>query len=86
MDIQMPVMNGIEATRAIRALDGPASCVPIVALTANTLPDQLETYEAAGMDDCIGKPIVMGDLVARTYYWAECSREVAAEPGSRQTS
>jgi CheY-like chemotaxis protein/PAS domain-containing protein len=71
MDIQMPVMNGVEASRAIRALDGTAGAVPIVALTANTLADQLADYAAAGMDDVIGKPIDMAELIAKARAWIE---------------
>ena len=86
MDIQMPVMDGLQATRAIRALDGPASVVPIVALTANTLADQLDAYEAAGMDDCIGKPIAMAELIAKTLSWAEARRDAVAEAELREAS
>jgi CheY-like chemotaxis protein len=69
MDIQMPVMDGVEATRAIRALGGPAGAVPIVALTANTLADQIADYAAAGMDDVIAKPVDMGELIGKTQTW-----------------
>ena len=57
MDAQMPVMDGAEATRAIRALDGPASAVPIVALTANVMPDAEADCLASGMDAYVSKPI-----------------------------
>ena len=57
MDIQMPVMDGVAATRAIRALPGHRGATPIVALTANTLAEQKAEYFAAGMDDCMAKPI-----------------------------
>ncbi len=57
MDVKMPVMDGVEATRAIRALPGPAAAVPILALTANADPrDEIE-YRAAGMDGVAQKPI-----------------------------
>jgi len=75
MDIQMPVMDGLEATRAIRQLTGRAGCVPIVAVTANTLSDQLASYEEAGLDDCIGKPVAMAELISKTLAWGEASRE-----------
>jgi len=59
MDLQMPVMDGLAATRAIRRLDDPlAANVPIVALTANVLPDQVARCFEAGMNGHIGKPIV----------------------------
>jgi signal transduction histidine kinase len=57
MDIQMPEMDGVEATRAIRALPGAAGRVPIVAVTANVLPEQRELYLSAGMNDYIAKPL-----------------------------
>lgn len=69
MDIQMPVMDGVAAARAIRALPGPVGRTPILALTANTLPEQLAEYEDAGMDDCIAKPMNIVDLVSRVTAW-----------------
>ncbi len=59
MDIQMPNMNGVEATQTIRTLESDAgrSKTPIVAVTANAMPHQREEYLAAGMDDHVGKPI-----------------------------
>ena len=57
MDIKMPRMDGIAATRAIRDLDWPASAVPIVALTANVDPDDARSYLAAGMCCVVEKPI-----------------------------
>jgi CheY-like chemotaxis protein/PAS domain-containing protein len=69
MDIQMPIMDGVAATRAIRALPGPVGRTPILALTANTLPEQLVEYEQAGMDDCIAKPMNIVDLVTRVTAW-----------------
>lgn len=57
MDVQMPEMDGVEATRHIRRLDDPAkSGIPIIALTANTQPTDLERYQDAGMDDYLPKP------------------------------
>ena len=57
MDVQMPEFDGIAAARAIRALPGHARNLPIVALTANVLPDQIALCIAAGMTDHAAKPI-----------------------------
>lgn len=63
MDVHMPVMDGLDATRAIRALEGEAGRVPIVALTANVQPDQVQRCRDAGMDDHVGKPIQVAELL-----------------------
>ncbi len=60
MDVQMPVMNGIEATKAIRALDDPwASRIPIIAMTADAFSENVAECLAAGMNGHIAKPIDM---------------------------
>ena len=60
MDIQMPVMNGIDATKAIRALDDPwASGIPIIAMTADAFSENVAACLAAGMNGHIAKPIDM---------------------------
>jgi PAS domain S-box-containing protein len=64
MDVHMPVMDGMDATRAIRALGGARGAVPILALTANVQPDQIEACARAGMDGHVGKPIEIGELIA----------------------
>jgi len=57
MDIKMPRMDGVAATRAIREMGGRVAAVPIVALTANADPADVQTYIAAGMQDVVEKPI-----------------------------
>jgi|HubBroStandDraft_1064217.scaffolds.fasta_scaffold05151_3 signal transduction histidine kinase/CheY-like chemotaxis protein len=64
MDLQMPVMDGIEATREIRKLPGKPSRIPIVALTANVMPDEIEACRAAGMQAHLAKPIDPNKLMA----------------------
>jgi CheY-like chemotaxis protein/two-component sensor histidine kinase len=63
MDVQMPQMDGLEATRRIRALHG--SALPIIAMTANVFKDDIESCLAAGMDDHLGKPIDVEIMVAK---------------------
>jgi CheY-like chemotaxis protein len=70
MDVQMPEMDGYEATRSIRALDIPrAATIPIVAMTANVFREDIEHCLKAGMNSHVGKPLnfeeVLGKL--RTY-------------------
>ncbi|MDR1510946.1 MAG: response regulator [Synergistaceae bacterium] len=63
MDVQMPEMDGYEATSRIRALDNPrAKEVPIVAMTANVFREDIEKCFAAGMNDHIGKPLDLDEL------------------------
>jgi signal transduction histidine kinase/ActR/RegA family two-component response regulator len=64
MDVHMPVMDGLAAARAIRALPSPAGTTPIIALTADALPDQIARCRAAGMDDHVAKPIRGDELLA----------------------
>ena len=64
MDLQMPVMDGLGATRAIRALEGPRSGVPILALTADVMAEQVAACRAAGMDGHVEKPLRPQSLFA----------------------
>jgi CheY-like chemotaxis protein len=64
MDVEMPGMDGLEATRRIRALPGPRGRVPIIALSAAALPDQIAACRAAGMDGHLAKPIERAALVS----------------------
>ncbi|GJD99755.1 ATP-binding protein [Methylobacterium isbiliense] len=69
IDVQMPGMDGLAATRAIRALNHPARNVPIIAMSANVLPEQVALYRAAGMNDHVGKPFAWTDLYATIERW-----------------
>jgi signal transduction histidine kinase len=66
MDVNMPEMDGYEATRRIRALDTPkARVIPIIAMTANVFKEDIEKCIASGMNDHLGKPLEFGDVMAK---------------------
>jgi PAS domain S-box-containing protein len=67
MDIQMPVMDGYETTKAIRLMETPQRNVPIVALTANATKADVEKCIAAGMDDYLPKPFTPDDLYRKLF-------------------
>ena len=69
MDCNMPVMDGYEASRRIRQ-DGRWPDLPIVALTANAMPEERERCRAAGMDDYLAKPFRREELLALLDHWA----------------
>ncbi|KQY93770.1 hypothetical protein ASD21_09240 [Caulobacter sp. Root1455] len=64
MDVHMPGMDGLAAARAIRGLPGPRGAVPIVALSADALPEQIVRCRQAGMNDHVAKPIRREELLA----------------------
>lgn len=63
MDIHMPRMDGLEALKKIRGLDGPVSDIPVIALTANAMKGDREKYLVAGMDEYVAKPINIEGLL-----------------------
>jgi CheY-like chemotaxis protein len=77
MDVQMPVMDGMEATRRIRALSGEVAQIPIIGLTANAMAHQKEAYLAAGMNGVASKPISPPALLA------EIARVMSGDESSR---
>lgn len=62
MDIQMPIMDGTAATRAIRALPGPMASLPIIGITAQAIAAEREMLKMAGMNLCLAKPISVAML------------------------
>ena len=67
MDVQMPVMNGFEATNAIRNLDSEKANTPIIAMTANVLKEEVDLCYQAGMNDFIGKPFDTKELLNKIF-------------------
>lgn len=76
MDVQMPEMDGLDASRTIRSSFGIEEQPRIVAMTANAMQGDREECLAAGMDDYVSKPIIVPDLVAALQ---RCRRKAAAE-------
>ncbi len=74
MDVQMPVMDGLDATRAIRALPEGAQ-LPILAMTANAFDEERQRCLDAGMDDHVAKPVVAEQLFATLHDWLSGARK-----------
>jgi two-component system sensor histidine kinase/response regulator len=74
MDVRMPEMNGFEATQGIRAFPEPASSVPIIAMTANTMKGDHERCLREGMDDYLSKPVVRKALLSTVQRWLRIGR------------
>jgi CheY-like chemotaxis protein len=69
MDCHMPDLDGLEATRQIRAVEGPGQHVPILAVTAGTVPGARQACLQAGMDDFIAKPFSLSTLRRKASHW-----------------
>ncbi len=87
MDCQMADLDGLEATRQIRAQEGAGRHVPIVAVTAGTVPGARQACLAAGMDDFIAKPFSLATLRRKASHWLSMAvREPDAESGEHPTA
>ncbi|MFW0772862.1 response regulator [Paenarthrobacter nitroguajacolicus] len=92
MDCHMPVMDGFDATRAIRARNGHSARIPIIAMTAGALDEDRERCFAAGMDDYISKPVDLATLAEVLSRWVPqtsttdggVDAEAAADAGQQQ--
>jgi CheY-like chemotaxis protein len=80
MDMQMPVLDGLEATRRIRALGGYGATLPIIALTGNVLPEQIARCREAGMDDHVSKPFTAQSLMEVVLLWSDPARASVEGP------
>lgn len=82
MDVQMPEMDGLEATRLLRARESESGLprVPIIAMTANALSEDRDHCLQAGMDDHLAKPVEMGKLAAVIEHWLRASQAPQAQP------
>ncbi len=86
MDMQMPYIDGLEATRRIRALPDPwCKMIPIIAMTANVFKDDIESCISAGMSDHIGKPVDIDDMMIklRRYLFEADYAKQRLFPGNR---
>ncbi len=79
MDIQMPEMDGLEATRQIRSMTAHAD-LPILAMTANVFEEDREACMDAGMVDFVGKPVEVANLFAKMVKWLQ------VKPGQAKTA
>jgi CheY-like chemotaxis protein len=80
MDCQMPRLDGLEATRRIRARESTAEHVPIIAVTANAFPGDRERALAAGMDDYLAKPFSRDGLFDKAKRWLDAGPSSAKPP------
>jgi signal transduction histidine kinase/CheY-like chemotaxis protein len=85
MDMHMPEIDGPEATRAIRALSGPASTIPIIGLSADAMTEQMDQHMAAGLDGYLTKPLDQAKLramVSRIRVHAAPTPQPVPSPGA----
>jgi len=73
MDMQMPEMDGLEATHQIRSIEGHKNIVPIIAMTANVFKEDIEKCLAVGMNDHIGKPLDFNEVMEKLKFYLQPS-------------
>lgn len=81
MDVQMPKMDGLEATRRIRRLKSRAAALPIIGMTAHAFPEDRDRCLAAGMNDYVSKPVDQGLLLEKVGYWLAHGDQAVAPSG-----
>jgi signal transduction histidine kinase/CheY-like chemotaxis protein len=86
MDVQMPGIDGVQATRQIRAMSEPIAGLPVIALTANVYDEQIASFLDAGMNDHVGKPIDRKKLLTAVNRWLANSSRVDEPALARQTA
>lgn len=87
MDVMMPEMDGLEATRRIRSLErADAGTIPIIAMTANAYPEDVIKAGEAGMNEHLAKPLAAETLLGAVRRWSGKSRTGTAEKGSQEGS
>ena len=84
MDVHMPVLDGLLATRRIRALGSHRGALPIIALTADVLPEQIARCREAGMDDHVAKPILPALLAKSLTRWLDPASTIQSPRGELQ--
>lgn len=75
MDVMMPELDGLSATRAIRGMDRPDAQLPIIAMTANLFDEDVAAFLAAGMDAHIPKPLEAGQMIRTIAEWLERKKQ-----------
>jgi CheY-like chemotaxis protein len=80
MDVQMPEMDGLEATHLIRVMEGKSRHVPIIAMTAYAMKGDKERCLAVGMDDYLTKPLEPDEVFAMIEHWAREQAPVSLKP------
>jgi PAS domain S-box-containing protein len=83
MDIQMPVMDGYETTKAIRMMSAPVGATPIIALTANATKNDVTKCLEAGMNDYLPKPFTPEDLYQKLFQELRLSSKPSSKPKSQ---